>query len=221
MVEKRYLFLTMPALALASLLGNTPAAFAEERVCRGTIGAVTLDNVLVPDGRSCALNGTRLKGTLKVSTGATLSASGVRVNGNIQAKGASAVYINPGSIIGGSVQIKQGGRARLDRARISGDLQLESNSGAVRATQNRVGSNLQVFQNTGGVTLLRNVIAQNLQCKENSRVIFVNNNFGPIKEELCKRKSQAVRPLAHAALQHPPAAGGTDRQTADTGWAAG
>ena len=39
----------------ASLLVATPAS-AEERICRGTIGAVTLDNVKVPSGATCTLS---------------------------------------------------------------------------------------------------------------------------------------------------------------------
>jgi hypothetical protein len=186
-MKKRCLFYTTPALTLALLLGALPAAVAEERVCKGTIGAITLDNVLVPDGRSCTLNGTRLKGTLKVSTGATLSASGVRVNGNIQAEGAKAVYVNPGSIVGGNIQIKQGGSARIERVEVLGDLQLESNNRALRVTSTEVGGNLQVFQNTGGVTLLRNVIAENLQCKENSPRPTGGGNVAGDKEDQCAR----------------------------------
>jgi hypothetical protein len=36
----------------------TPVAIAEERVCRGTIGATTVDNLRVPSGATCKLNGT-------------------------------------------------------------------------------------------------------------------------------------------------------------------
>jgi hypothetical protein len=184
-MRKSQIIPVVAGLALTSVLGGALTAFAEERVCTGTIGAVTLDNVLVPNGSSCTLNGTRLKGTLKVSTGATLSASGVRVNGNIQAEGARAVYVNPGSIVGGNIQIKQGGSARLDRVDILGDLQLESNRKALRVTSNEVGGNLQVFQNTGGVTLLRNVIAENLQCKENSPPPTGGGNIAGDKEDQC------------------------------------
>ena len=44
-------------------------ALAEERVCRGTIGAVTVDNLRVPQGATCTLNGTYVKGTVKVERG--------------------------------------------------------------------------------------------------------------------------------------------------------
>ncbi|MGH7961780.1 MAG: hypothetical protein ACRERD_08135 [Candidatus Binatia bacterium] len=184
-MQKRHVLSVMIGLALTSLLAGASVALAEERKCTGTIGAVTLDNVLVPDGRSCTLNGTRLKGTLKVSTRATLSASGVRVNGNIQAEGAKAVYVNPGSIVGGNIQIKQGGKARIDSVDVLGDLQLESNRGALRVTDTQVEGNLQVFQNTGGVTLLDNIIAENLQCKENSPPPTGGGNIAGDKEDQC------------------------------------
>jgi hypothetical protein len=66
------------AVLTASTIAFAPGAAAEERACRGSIGAVTLDNVRVPAGATCTLTGTVLKGTLKVEKGATLYASRVR-----------------------------------------------------------------------------------------------------------------------------------------------
>ena len=43
---------------IAVSLAFAPIAFAEERTCRGTLGAVTVDNLRVPDGATCTLNGT-------------------------------------------------------------------------------------------------------------------------------------------------------------------
>ena len=77
-------FFAMAVLALAVF---APAAQAEERVCRGTIGATTVDNLLVPQGATCTLNGTRIEGTVKVERNATLTASGIRVKGNVQGEG--------------------------------------------------------------------------------------------------------------------------------------
>jgi uncharacterized membrane protein len=48
-------FFAMAVLASALF---APAAQAEERVCRGTIGATTVDNLRVPQDTSCTLNGT-------------------------------------------------------------------------------------------------------------------------------------------------------------------
>ena len=163
------------------------AAHAEEFRCTSTVGAVSLDNVFVPDGRTCTLNGTRLKGNIVVGTGATLSASAVRVNGNIQAEGHRAIYINQGTIVGGSVQIKQGGIAAINGLNVNADLQLESNSRRITVTNSDIGSNLQVFQNTGGVLLRNNDIAQNMQCKQNAPAPTGGGNQAGDKEDQCVR----------------------------------
>ena len=74
-------------VAATAALPAAPSAFAEERSCRGTLGAITVDNLRVPQGATCTLNGTRVKGTVKVERAATLHATGIRVIGNVQAGG--------------------------------------------------------------------------------------------------------------------------------------
>ena len=154
------------ALSLSALLALAPAAQAEERVCRGTIGAVTVDNLRVPSGATCTLNGTQVEGTIKVERGATLFATGIRVKGNVQGEGFETVSIRGGSVIVGSVQLENGqsdGVARVIGSRINGDLQFISNDGRVVVRNSTILANLQVYQNTGGVLLTDNRISENLQ----------------------------------------------------------
>src|SRR5918995_1803495 len=105
------------AVAVAMVL---PAgqALAEERACRGTIGAVTVDNLRVPQGATCTLNGTFVKGTIMVQRAATLIATNVRVIGNVQGENAENVVVKGGSRVGGSVQVVQGERARVAFSRV-------------------------------------------------------------------------------------------------------
>ena len=154
------------AVAGAVLLPAGPAQ-AEERVCRGAIGARTVDNLRVPQGASCTLNGTYVKGTIKVQRAATLKAYGIRVIGNVQAENARNVVVRARSRIGGSVQVVQGGAARIVRNRITGDILFDDQNRALAANANRIGGNLQAFQNSGGVSINNNRINGNLQCKEN------------------------------------------------------
>jgi hypothetical protein len=155
-------------LGLVLVAAALPAsASAEERTCRGSLGAVTVDNLRVPQGASCTLTGTRVKGTIKVERGATLGARAVRVVGNVQAENAARVNVTQGSRIGGSVQVKQGKAARVLDSFVDADIQYDANTGALEASRNVVGGSIQVFRNTGGVQLSRNRIDGNLQCKEN------------------------------------------------------
>lgn len=174
------------AVAALAAAAAFPAA-AEETTCRGTLGAVALDNVYVPDGATCSLQRTRLNGSVVVGTGATLLATSVSVNGNVQAEGANSVTVNGSSIIGGSVQIVQGGSATIDRARINGDLYFDENRAPVVATRNIVGGSLQAFQNTGTVRFVGNRMNGNMQCKENMPAPTGSGNVSPSKEDQCAR----------------------------------
>jgi hypothetical protein len=166
----------------------TSTLLAEERSCTGVIGRVTLDNLRVPAGASCTLDRTRLKGSIVVETGATLQATRIRVNGNIQAEGARAVHVSRGSVIGGSIQIKQGYSAVIDSSWVNADIQFDGNAAALSATRNDVGGNVQVFGNEGGVTLSGNTIDGNLQCKENRPPPTGGGNVvHGTKEDQCRR----------------------------------
>jgi hypothetical protein len=132
------------SLALAALMAAP--AFAEERTCRGTIGATTVDNLRVPQGATCTLNGTRVKGTVKVERGATLKASRISVIGNVQAEGAANVNVAASSV-GGSVQVVQGKSSKLDGTSVKGDVQYFENRGRISITRNRIDGNLQCKEN--------------------------------------------------------------------------
>ena len=174
-------------LAVFALLAS-PAALADERVCRGFIGKVTVDNLRVPDYATCTLYGTRVKGNITVEYGSTLKARRVVVIGNVQAENSKLVQVLENSRVGGSVQLKQGRAASVNDSHVDGDIQYESNSGMLRALRNDVGGNLQVMQNVGGVELRRNVIDGNLQCKSNSPApIGGGNVVGGNKEDQCRR----------------------------------
>jgi hypothetical protein len=160
--------LALVTALLTAAVVAAPAA-AEERVCRGTIGSATVDNLKVPDRASCTLRGTRVRGTIKVGTGSTLVANRVRVIGNVQAERSRRVVVRRGSRVGGSIQIvkvRRGGAVR--RSRIVGDVQF--------------------FENRGRIVIRGNRINGNLQCKENKpRPIGGRNRVGGNKEDQCRR----------------------------------
>lgn len=149
------------AVLTASTIALAPSAAADERTCRGSIGATTLDNVRVPTGATCTLTGTYLKGTLKVESGGTLYASRVRVTGNVQSEGHRYVRVLD-SRVGGSIQLKQGSALDLRRNIVTGDIQLLTNTtGAKYVYSNRVNGNLQCKENRPAPIGSGNVVAGN------------------------------------------------------------
>ena len=177
------------ALATVGLVALVPAtASAEERTCRGTIGATTLDNVRVPQNAECVLKGTYVKGTVKVERSATLRAESVRVIGNVQGENARRVNVVKSSRVGGAVQVVQGGAAKVADSRVTGDILYDENAAFLEILRNRVNGDVQAFQNTGGVQISRNAIDGNLQCKENRpRPTGGGNVVQGNKEDQCAR----------------------------------
>jgi hypothetical protein len=180
------------ALVIGTAVLPASLALAEERVCRGTIGAATVDNLRVPSSATCRLNGTKVKGTIKVERNAVLVATDVLVIGNVQGENAKNVVVQEGSSIGGSVQVKQGGGAAVLDSRVNADIQYDANSAALRVQRNRVGGSVQVIgnrlSNNATIIIARNTIDGNLQCKENTpRPTGGNNVVGGNKEDQCAR----------------------------------
>jgi hypothetical protein len=180
-------------IVLGSILALTvamPAALAEERVCRGTIGPTTVDNLRVPQGATCTLDGTKVQGTVKVESRAKLYAEGIRVIGNVQSEGFKVVSLSGGSRVGGSVQLENGrsdGLGRVISTRINGDLQFFSNEARMVARNDTILANLQAVSNTGGLVIKDNRIAENLQCKQNNPPPTGGGNTAGDKEGQCAR----------------------------------
>ncbi len=175
------------AVAVVAALVPTPPALAEERTCRGTLGAITVDNLRVPDGATCSLEGTLVKGTVKVETRATLAATNIRVIGNVQAESARRVVVRGGSRVGGSVQVGAGrgrpGRRFIDQWRHPVRRAAPSARGLAEHGWRQPAS----VPKHGWAEIRRNRIDGNLQCKENDPAPSGGNNrVDGNKEDQCE-----------------------------------
>lgn len=188
MTGKRLLIAPIVALlAFSASLAAAGPTRAEEFTCRGAIGGRTVDNLRVPPGATCTLDGTQVKGTIKVERNATLFAYRVRVIGNVQAEDARKVVVAKSSRVGGSIQVVQSGVAKVLDSRINGNILFDDNSGINVAKRNTVGADVQAFQNSGGVRIYSNRIDGNLQCKANSpRPSGAGNVVDGNKEDQCR-----------------------------------
>jgi hypothetical protein len=158
------------------VLSVAPSAMAEETDCTGALGAVTVDNLRVPEGETCTLTGTKVKGTVKVEVDATLKAMGVRVIGNVQAEEATKVVVRDNSKVGGSIQIVKGEKAKVLDSRIKGDILYDEQFGTLKANDNMIGGQLQTFKNEGPLTMNGNEIEGDLQAFENEGPLTITGN---------------------------------------------
>ena len=189
MLLKRMTIMALASLMVLMVLAlAAPAALAEETRCRGTIGPRTVDNLLVPQGATCTLNGTKVEGTIKVGRAATLLANDVNVKGNVQSEGFKGVTLAQTSNVVGSVQLEnglEGGLGRVLNSCVNGDVQFFYNDARMVARGNTILANLQANQNTGGLVISNNRIAQNLQCQANNPPPTGGGNVAGDKEDQC------------------------------------
>ncbi len=188
MTRKR--ILTAVSASVIALAVAMPTAMADDRICRGTIGKTTTDNIVVPQGATCNLNGTKVEGNVKVKSGAKLYASAVRVDGNIQSEGFRVVQVKNNSFVGGDIQLKKGqsgGSSLISASKIDGNLQLEENRAKMTANSNTIQGDFQAFKNRGGLSFNNNRISQNFQCKENNPAPTGGGNTAGDKEDQCAR----------------------------------
>lgn len=181
-------FLSLLAACSDDALPSAELSTQGDFACRGTLGRVTKDNIVVPNGATCTLSGTRAEGNIIVKTGATLTANGVRVDGNIQAEGHKSVVVRRDSRVKGDIQIKQGASARALDTVIGGNLQVEQNRGTFIFARNLIDGDLQAKANRGGgLTIKGNRIGGNLQCESNNPAPVGGNNRASDKEGQCSR----------------------------------
>lgn len=169
----------------APVAAPAPAPGPNGVECRTNIGAQQVSDLIVPDGASCILQGTRVVGSVTVGAGATLQASALSVTGDVLAQGAAVVTLNNNSTVGGSVHLRQGGSATVDQVQVTGDLRLESNQSALAATRNRVSGNFRAVDNQAGLIVRNNSVDGALQCSGNLITPIADGNQAASLQEQC------------------------------------
>jgi hypothetical protein len=176
-MNKRILNLSVATLTcLASNLVLNAPSHAADLLCTGVVGAVTVDNLVIPDNVTCTLNKTRINGSVELGLNSTLIARGVTVVGNVQGDEAKAVTITQAgpttsptsSRIGGNIELQKGGTVTVNAGtRITGDIIIEEHAGLIILNGNTVTGSVQVSKNLGGARIRSNTISGNLQCQDN------------------------------------------------------
>lgn len=195
--QKWSILITGMALAIWAALGSNSPALADEFVCQGSLGSITVDDLRVPEDAICVLSGTMVGGNIIVEKGAVLDASFVKVSGNIKAREASRVELSAGSSVEGNITIEKSGAAEIRSVEVAGNLQLKENRRFLNVDGNTVGENLQVNDNEGGVSITGNTVGGNLQCKENDPPPTGGDNLvSGAMEDQCESFGDAPPPRA-------------------------
>jgi hypothetical protein len=107
-------YLAAGAAATAVLFAATPPALADDTQCTGALTG-TFDNVVVPEGQSCTLSNSLVRGNVKALPDSQLLADSNEIRGSVEGDKADQfqVFDTPGvareSVVGGNIQAKEGG----------------------------------------------------------------------------------------------------------------
>lgn len=155
-------------LALTATVITAPSASADERLCRGALGKITVDgDIRVPAGAFCQLGGTTVKGNVIVGGGSTLRAYAANIDGNLKSWNSKLVYAQ-GNSVDGNIQLSNSYNMNVKQNRVNGDIQLFNNKqGHKYANWNRVDGNLQCKANAPTLSGSGNVVNGNKedQCR--------------------------------------------------------
>ncbi len=176
-LQSRFIPASARLLLVGALWLGTCLAAQADVILRGTVGARTIeDNVVIPAYATCTLNGTVIKGNLRVLAGARLFASGARVEGDVQAFDSFVVDLRQGTSVGGNVQGEGGTRSIVVRGgtQVTGSVQLKAGFAptavdALLIQQAVVGGDVQAEQTNGRLRVLSSQIGGALQWVENRR----------------------------------------------------
>lgn len=119
------------ALALAAtLLGlAAPTAKADDTNCTGALTG-TFDNVVVPEGATCVLSNSLVRGNVKALPDSSLTSDSNIIRGNVEGDKADDIFIfstTGPSVVGGNIQAKEGdiGVAVCGTRLPNGNIQIE------------------------------------------------------------------------------------------------
>lgn len=161
-------------LAITGMAIAPPSASADIS-CTGTLTGRYADNVYVPSGRTCTLDGAYIDGNVKVGPSASVTvSSNSTITGNLQAEEASprSVIVNGGAV-DGDIQVKYAtGTVKIAaQTHVGGNIQVVESRSPIEITRAVVNGDVQVFKNSiGPIAISSNLISGNLQCKENNPV---------------------------------------------------
>jgi hypothetical protein len=130
-------------LAAAGLVLGVPAtAAAEDTPCTGVLGPVVVDNLFVPSGEFCVLEGTQVRGSVRVEEFASLFGDAANIRGNLLEERFAFVVVDEFQI-GGSVLLNAAFAHLHMRGGSVGDSVMATRDSSFSSVRGAIGGNVQ------------------------------------------------------------------------------
>lgn len=149
---RKKLFLVLAAQASVTvMLVAPPIASAGDTVCADATITGPHDNVVVPAGTFCELDGAQVTGNVKCDgCDYVRSVNGTTIGGNLEIKRATGTSIIDETTIGGNLDYVGSTVLDLENSSVGGSVKLEKNSGELEIEENTIAGNLDVRKNSFG-----------------------------------------------------------------------
>jgi hypothetical protein len=140
---------------MVSLSTGVSAGSASTKACIGTLGSITVENVVVPGQASCVLDATQVTGNVVVEPGGSLRATmGTVIGGNITGKKGSTVSISRIDV-GGRIGCTGCRRVNIFESGVHGDATITGTAEFVSVSSSSVSGDLTIMGGGGDVAVTR------------------------------------------------------------------
>ena len=219
-------------VACLCALTATSGARAGDTLCVGMLTGAH-DNVIVPSGAACTLQGAQVKGNVQIQSEGSLLANASMIGGNVEGGNVNFVLLQFETRVGGDLQIKGSNAGTISGHDIltfvGGDSQLEENAGTVFVDAATIGGDLEVKKNTGRLEIEFNLVGGNVKIEDNvvpptgmsilgnrtpgNLQVVKNSGLGPEagREQYRRRQPAVLR--ERASLRRRPQRRGQGRRT--------
>jgi hypothetical protein len=112
-------------LLLALVAGPASGAAPQDVQCTGELIAVTVRNVTVPSGATCALRDSEVTGTVSASAASYFQASHTQIAGDVAGTDAQTLFVDGGSKVQGSVRASRVAQVFLFSSRVRKNVKVD------------------------------------------------------------------------------------------------
>lgn len=165
---------TAALISMFVLVPAAPAAQADATTCEGAMGAVVVEDLVVPAGATCTLDGTQVLGDVTVEPNATLTADFARIGGSVTLASGSRFRISDSAIdddvtcTGCSQLVMTFMFDPVDRRAVEGDIEVTGmTNGHLHIEAGRISGDVEVTDSSGDFTFIDNLIE--------GKLLFANN----------------------------------------------
>jgi hypothetical protein len=121
----------------------------------------------IPPNTRCMIRDVYVSGHLRLEAGASVTGTGVRVDGNVEAKHAEELTLTD-ALIFGDLKFEDGGSVTLRESHVGGKVELKSNVGSIELLDNVIEHDGKLERNRAGpFRLVGNTVDGKLECKDN------------------------------------------------------